>query len=125
MLKSFAFAIALLISPIVLAELSVKIRGEPLTITWTAPTEYVNGNPLSIEELSHFTIYWECDTGKNGMINHISNLATTMQVPTENSLLGNCELAMTASVHNGLESVKYNSLLVLIKLPSPSYGGFR
>jgi hypothetical protein len=27
-----------------------KIRGDPVTVTWTAPTEYTNGTPLPISE---------------------------------------------------------------------------
>jgi hypothetical protein len=101
-----------------------KVRGDPVTATWVAPTEYTDGSPLPLNELSHFSLAWLCDTGKTGAINTIDNLLTRVSL-NSNLMLGQCSITMTATDVSGAISDPSESVNVFIKLPSPTGGGFR
>ena len=97
-------------------------RGEPLTLSWTAPIENTDGSSLPLSEIDWFTAYWTCDTGKDGKKDKINNTVTTTPL-NSNLMLGQCEITMTATA--GLESERSETVRVLVKLPKPSSGGFR
>ena len=101
-----------------------KVRGDRVTVTWAAPTEYTNGTNLPINEISYFSVIWECDTGKAGVIDHIDHLLTSMSFYSH-SMLGQCVVTMTATATTGTTSDPSEGAVILIKLPIPPRGGFR
>lgn len=101
----------------------ILTRGEPLTLTWVAPTHRENGDIMSLSELSHFTIFWTCDSSGDGTL-VINTLMTTASLDSTN-LLGNCSMRMTATDKDDITSVDSDEVTILVRLPKPSSGGFR
>jgi hypothetical protein len=99
-----------------------KISGEDITVCWTPPTAYTNNSPLPPSELDHHTVYWECDAKGPGNID-VAMPNTCLVLRKE--VLGNCSISVTATTTNSATSVKSDSVELLVKLPKPSYGGFR
>ena len=102
---------------------SAFTRGEELTLSWTPPVEYTDGSPLSKEEISHYTVLWECDTGKTGTISVGGELKTAKI--DSSPMLGKCNVSMKTVTKTNLESASSNSVAIIVKLPAPSRGGFR
>ncbi len=119
MLRRCAFALLLLVTSLVHAEWTTE---DPITVSWVPPTENTDGSALPRSELSHYTVYWSCDTGKIG----------TMRVDEPNTsasltgrLVGNCEVEVDVTNVQGISSARSDIVPVLVRLPKPAYGGFR
>ena len=97
-----------------------QVLAKDSTISWVPPTENTDGSSLDQATLDYYTIYWSCDTGAGTLIVY----APATQKVTD-ALLGNCEVSMDVTTKSGISSDKSEVLSVYIKLPTPSYGGFR
>lgn len=90
------------------------------TISWVPPTENTDGSTLDQSTLDHYTIYWNCDTGAGTIV--VPAPATQKKTT---ALLGHCDVSMDVTTKSGVSSIKSETVSVFIKLPRPSYGGFR
>ena len=121
MIRIITVVILTLVSTMSLAK--TLIRGETFVLSWTPPIAYTDETPLTISELSHYSAKWGCDTGKSGDIT-IDKTLSSVTIASDD-MLGNCDIVMTATTLQDIESADSDSVSVLIKLPKPSYGGFR
>jgi len=99
-----------------------KIQGDPIKVSWVAPTEYTDGSPLPAGKLSYYTVKWNCDASGGGSIVVPAPGTSAM---LDDSLLGNCAIVVSVTTVNDSTSEDSPSVGVFIKLPKPSYGGFR
>jgi len=114
------FLLLLLISTSVFA--LEKTTEDDVTACWTPPTEYTDGSSLPPVDLKSYTVYWTCDASGEGSKN-----VDAPQVCTnlKGNLVGQCSISVTATVTNNSTSERSTSVDVFVKLPKPSYGGFR
>ena len=113
--------LTILVSVVFLLGLT-KIQGDPIRVSWVAPTEYTDNTPLPATDLSHYTVKWNCDASGDGSI---VVPAPGTSVMLDDSLLGNCVIVVSVTTVNDSVSADSPSVGVFIKLPKPSYGGFR
>ena len=99
-----------------------KVKGDPITVSWTPPTEYTDNTPLPATDLDYYTVKWVCDAVVGGR-----KRVDAPQVSTrlDAELLGNCSITVSVTVKNSSTSKESDSVSLLVKLPKPSYGGFR
>jgi hypothetical protein len=99
-----------------------KTTEDPVIVSWTPPTEYTDNSPLPPSDLKHYTVYWACDAVGNGnvVIDH-----PTISSDLQGQLIGQCSITVTATVITNATSDHSDSVSVLVRLPKPSYGGFR
>jgi hypothetical protein len=76
---------------------------EIATVTWVAPTQRVDGTPLTLEELREFRIYWGLGTNFNNM-SVVSDATLTTYVIDGLDIPGTYSFRMTAVDTEGRES---------------------
>jgi hypothetical protein len=92
-------------------------------LNWSIPATRVDGTPLVVTELTNYTLFYACDTGRTG--------TRTVTPPTLTNIallgdwLGNCSFAMSATDTAGHTGPLSALVKILIKLDKPTAGGIR
>ena len=114
MLKVILLILVLLVSPVSLAK-DTFIYSDVLEIGWVTPTTKVDGSSLLASEIIMYEMYYECDTGRKGLIPLDGKLT---HFDLGKRVLGNCLIRMRTKTKTfGPWSEDY---LLYVKLPKPT-----
>ncbi len=101
---------------------AVVLKTYGVHFEWTRPATREDKTPLLASDLAKYTIYWVCDTKRQGLRDINDPLAVSADL--DDTWLGNCTFSMTATDTGGLQSKLSAPVTVLIKLDKPANGGF-
>lgn len=97
---------------VILSVFALSANAADVEISWDAPTERVDGSPLSVEEIRQFNIYYL----SNG-VEQVQSAQGDESTATITSLFGLYAFSMTTVDINGLESERSDPLELLITYP--------
>lgn len=101
----------------------IATRGDPITLSWSAPTAREDGTTLNGGDIGHYTLWWLCDTQASGSVS-VPGDRTQIVVDTT-SIWGRCLFAMSTTDTDGRSGSPSAAVSILLKLPKPARGGFQ
>lgn len=91
-----------------------------VVLSWSAPTERENGDPLPANQIAEYEVKAECGSSTVELFSNIEDLTYTLPVD-----YGYCKLSVRVSDHQGLWSRWSKSVEPNDTIQAPTSGGFR